>query len=170
METVGLREANLHFAKYIKKVRGGAEIILTDRGTPVAIIKPLAAAASTLEEKLGELETAGMLHRAVISSSLLLTESLSALKRRHSSRELSKQQFRGLVRQVSADISAIDSMPISDLHLRRAETVVLKTASGTLDALHIAAALLFQEMTGLRVPFVTADRRQAQSAGEVVTV
>lgn len=64
MESVGLREANLHFANYIKKVRSGAEIILTDRGTPVAIIKPLTAAATPLEVKLEELATAGMIHLA----------------------------------------------------------------------------------------------------------
>jgi prevent-host-death family protein len=70
METVGLREANLHFATYIKKVRGGAEIILTDRGTPVAVIKPLTAATSTLEEKLAELQDAGMIHCAAKPFSL----------------------------------------------------------------------------------------------------
>lgn len=70
METVGLREANLHFAAYIKKVRSGAEIVLTDRGTPVAVIKPLAATSSSLEEKLAELESAGMIHRATKPFSL----------------------------------------------------------------------------------------------------
>ena len=64
MESVGLREANLHFANYIKKVRGGAEIILTDRGTPVAIIKPLFQAAAPLEVKLAELADVGMIHLA----------------------------------------------------------------------------------------------------------
>lgn len=112
-------------------------------------------------------------HR-LVSSSILLTESLSALKRRYANRELSKAIFTKLVRQVIADMQHIDTMPISNLHLRRAETVVLETSAGTLDALHIAAALLFLEMTGLHLPFVTADRRQAESAGamglEVVTV
>lgn len=70
METIGLREANLHFAAYIKKVRSGAEIILTDRGIPVAIIKPLGAVSSTIEEKLAGMESAGMIHRATKPFSL----------------------------------------------------------------------------------------------------
>jgi prevent-host-death family protein len=37
---LGLREANQHFSKAIKAVRGGKEVILTERGRPIAIIKP----------------------------------------------------------------------------------------------------------------------------------
>ena len=36
---LGLREANQHFSKAIKAVRGGKEVILTERGRPIAIIK-----------------------------------------------------------------------------------------------------------------------------------
>jgi len=38
---LGLREANQHFSKAIKAVRAGKEVILTDRGRPIAVIKPL---------------------------------------------------------------------------------------------------------------------------------
>lgn len=38
---LGLREANQHFSKAIKAVRAGKEVILTERGQPIAIIKPL---------------------------------------------------------------------------------------------------------------------------------
>ena len=38
---LGLREANQHFSKAIKAVRGGKEVILTERGRPIAIIKPV---------------------------------------------------------------------------------------------------------------------------------
>jgi len=38
---VGLREANQHFARTIKAVRSGQEVVLTDRGRPVAVIKPI---------------------------------------------------------------------------------------------------------------------------------
>ena len=37
----GLREANQHFSKAIKAVRAGKEVILTERGQPIAIIKPI---------------------------------------------------------------------------------------------------------------------------------
>ena len=38
---LGLRDANQHFSRAIKAVRSGKEVILTDRGQPIAIIKPV---------------------------------------------------------------------------------------------------------------------------------
>ncbi|KAA0241375.1 MAG: type II toxin-antitoxin system prevent-host-death family antitoxin [Candidatus Brocadia sp. AMX2] len=41
MLQVGLREANMHFSKYLKLVKEGQEVVVTERGKPVAVIKPL---------------------------------------------------------------------------------------------------------------------------------
>lgn len=38
---LGLREANQHFSKAIKAVRTGKDVILTERGQPIAVIKPI---------------------------------------------------------------------------------------------------------------------------------
>ena len=38
---LGLREANQQFSKAIKAVRAGKDVLLTDRGRPFAVIKPL---------------------------------------------------------------------------------------------------------------------------------
>jgi prevent-host-death family protein len=38
---LGLREANQSFSKAIRAVRAGKEVILTERGHPIAVIKPL---------------------------------------------------------------------------------------------------------------------------------
>ena len=38
---LGLREANQHFSQAIKAVRAGKEVILTERGQPIAVIKPI---------------------------------------------------------------------------------------------------------------------------------
>ncbi len=38
---MGLREANQHFSKAIKAVKAGREVVLTERGVPIAVIKPL---------------------------------------------------------------------------------------------------------------------------------
>ena len=38
---IGLREANQRFSKAIKAVRAGKEVVLTERGHPIAIIKPV---------------------------------------------------------------------------------------------------------------------------------
>lgn len=103
----------------------------------------------------------------IVSSSIILTESLSALKRRYSNRELSKMHFNRIVKQMTTDIASINTMPLDSCNLARAEKIVLETPSGALDALHIAAALLFQDMTTLVLPIATADRRQAASAEQL---
>lgn len=64
MERVGLREANVHFAKYMKMVKEGEEILLTDRGVPFAVIQPLKKGVATLEERLHLLEKEGILTQA----------------------------------------------------------------------------------------------------------
>jgi prevent-host-death family protein len=38
---VGLREANQQFSRAVRAVRAGKEVILTDRGHPIAVIKPI---------------------------------------------------------------------------------------------------------------------------------
>ena len=38
---LGLREANQRFSQAIKAVRAGKEVVLTERGHPIAVIKPL---------------------------------------------------------------------------------------------------------------------------------
>jgi prevent-host-death family protein len=38
---LGLREANQRFSKAIKAVRAGKEVVLTERGRPIAVIKPI---------------------------------------------------------------------------------------------------------------------------------
>jgi prevent-host-death family protein len=38
---MGLREANQHFSKAIKAVKAGSEVVLTERGKPIAVIKPI---------------------------------------------------------------------------------------------------------------------------------
>lgn len=64
MVHVGLREANMHFSKYLKLVRKGQEVVVTERGNPVAIIKPLMK-KETPEDKIKSLEDQGILRRAV---------------------------------------------------------------------------------------------------------
>lgn len=40
---LGLREANQQFSKAIRAVRAGQEVLLTERGRPIAVITPLGA-------------------------------------------------------------------------------------------------------------------------------
>jgi prevent-host-death family protein len=60
---IGLREANQRFSKAMKAVKAGKEVILTDRGKPIAIIKPLTQPPGP-EQVIRELEAAGVLQAA----------------------------------------------------------------------------------------------------------
>ena len=60
---MGLREANQRFSQAIKVVRAGQEVILTERGTPIAVIRPLPRSVSP-GEALRRLEAVGILRRA----------------------------------------------------------------------------------------------------------
>jgi antitoxin (DNA-binding transcriptional repressor) of toxin-antitoxin stability system len=42
----GLREANQPFSRIVRAVREGREVVLTDRGRPVAVGRPLPEAAN----------------------------------------------------------------------------------------------------------------------------
>jgi antitoxin (DNA-binding transcriptional repressor) of toxin-antitoxin stability system len=47
----------------MKAVRAGQEVVLTERGRPIAVIKPLGRGRAT-EHRVRELETAGLLRPA----------------------------------------------------------------------------------------------------------
>jgi prevent-host-death family protein len=61
---MGLREANQRFSKAIKAVKAGKEVVLTERGKPIAVIKPIER-EETLEAKLRRLEAEGLLRPAL---------------------------------------------------------------------------------------------------------
>ncbi len=57
---IGLREANQHFSKAIKAVKAGREVVLTERGKPIAVIKPLQR-ENKIEAAIRRLEADGIL-------------------------------------------------------------------------------------------------------------
>ena len=60
---IGLREANQQFSRLIKAVRGGKEVLLTERGRPLAVVKPIRGGNET-ESIVQRLETSGLLRPA----------------------------------------------------------------------------------------------------------
>ncbi|HED24637.1 MAG TPA: type II toxin-antitoxin system prevent-host-death family antitoxin [Firmicutes bacterium] len=58
---IGIREARINLSRLIRDVRGGMEIIITDRGTPVARLVPAEGAELTLEERLKNFESCGLI-------------------------------------------------------------------------------------------------------------
>jgi len=61
---LGLREANQQFSKAIKAVKAGREVVLTERGKPIAVIKPLPQ-PKTIEATIRRLEAEGILRPAL---------------------------------------------------------------------------------------------------------
>ncbi len=104
----------------------------------------------------------------IFSSSMLLTEAFSALHRKREAREVSDATLRKLVRTMEEDVSG--SMEIVNLGpevLAKAQETVLATPARTLDAIHIASALVVQNMAEIPLTFVTADRRQLEAARDL---
>jgi prevent-host-death family protein len=61
---LGLREANQKFSKAIKAVKAGKEVVLTERGKPIAVIKPLERKENQ-EATIRRLEAEGLLRPAL---------------------------------------------------------------------------------------------------------
>ena len=60
---LGLREANQRFSQAIKAVRAGKDVILTDRGRPIAVIRPIKD-EGTRETRLQAMADEGVITRA----------------------------------------------------------------------------------------------------------
>lgn len=60
---LGLREANQQFSRAVKAVKAGREVVLTERGRPIAVIKPLESGEPG-EAALRRLEADGLLRPA----------------------------------------------------------------------------------------------------------
>lgn len=66
---MGLRVANQQFSRLMKAVRGGKEVLLTERGKPLAVVMPIRRGDET-ESTIQRLEAAGLLRPASRRASL----------------------------------------------------------------------------------------------------
>ncbi|MBI4402303.1 MAG: type II toxin-antitoxin system prevent-host-death family antitoxin [Nitrospirae bacterium] len=60
---IGLREANQKFSKVMKAVKGGEEVLVTERGKPLAVIKAVPGSEKEATA-VHRLEAAGLLRPA----------------------------------------------------------------------------------------------------------
>jgi len=100
----------------------------------------------------------------LFSSAILLTEAFSALRRKKEAREISDAALRKLVRTMEEDSSAIEIVNLSGEVLAKSQEVVLATPARTLDAIHIASALVVQNLAEIPLTFITAARKQFDAA------
>lgn len=54
MEEAGIRRLKSHLSEYIRRVRRGESLVITDRGTPVALLTPIRSSMSSEIEALLE--------------------------------------------------------------------------------------------------------------------
>ena len=65
--TIGSRELKNRLGSYLRQVRSGATIVVTDRGTPIAELRPLPPVTTEAHERLGALVASGLLAPRVSS-------------------------------------------------------------------------------------------------------
>lgn len=61
MKTTGIADLKAHLSRYLDQVRGGQEVVITERGRPVAKLIPLQV-AERRGARRGRLARAGLLH------------------------------------------------------------------------------------------------------------
>jgi len=103
-------------------------------------------------------------HR-VLSSVLIRLEAVSAVRRRHAEGRLTEMQQGRLLRRIEADHASWELVPVVDEVVEGARGLLVAHRLRTLDAIHLASASVVVA-EGLHLPYVTADRRQAE-AGRV---
>jgi prevent-host-death family protein len=63
MKTIGARELKMRLGSYLRQVEDGATIIVTERGRPVAELRPVPLGKGEEEARLDELAALGVLQR-----------------------------------------------------------------------------------------------------------
>ena len=99
-----------------------------------------------------------------LSSAVTPVEAISALSRRRTSGELTPHDFLAIRSRLHKDLAYWELVEVSEHVLRHAEELVQKTDVRTLDALHIASAIMFKAASGLATPFITSDAKQRDAA------
>jgi predicted nucleic acid-binding protein len=98
-----------------------------------------------------------------ISSTLIATESLRTLDRLRLRAQLSDAEVAMRRRAILAVVASLELIEVDSAVLDRASQP-MPTELGTLDAIHLSSALLWQEVNGERLVMATHDRALAFGA------
>ena len=99
-----------------------------------------------------------------LSSAIAPIELHSAVQRRYRLGEITRTNYNTIVSRVKIDRSfwqLVESVPQV---LTKAEEVVINHNVRTLDAIHLASALIIQQSLHVSFPFISADERQLAAA------
>lgn len=93
-----------------------------------------------------------------------MVEAASTFRRRRDSEDLERRHFSAILNRFEADRLHWDFIePTRDV-LDRAEKLARENKVRSLDAIHTASALWFNDAIHARVPFITADADQRDAA------
>ena len=98
-----------------------------------------------------------------LSSAIAPVEAVSALFRRRAAGDLAEHDFAAIMSRFAKDRGYWELIEVSATVLDQAEDIIARVGVRTLDAIHLASAIVFQNAAGLpraRIPFVTADVQQ----------
>lgn len=105
-----------------------------------------------------------------LSSAITPVEAVSVFNRRRTAGDLRDADFDAITARFTKDRAYWELIEVSAPVLYRAEDVIGRAGVRTLDAIHLASALVFANATGVplgRIPFVTADAQQRDAAGHL---
>lgn len=118
-------------------------------------------------EESGSAQAVVLLRRhGVLTSALAPIEISSALRRHQHQGQLSDREHAWILARFQRERPFWMMMEPDARVLAMAEDLAGSLPVKTLEAVHLASALTFQEETGLRIPFITADRQQHGAAAE----
>ncbi|MBX3335904.1 MAG: type II toxin-antitoxin system VapC family toxin [Nitrospira sp.] len=116
-------------------------------------------------KEAGSLATRRLLKRfQLLSSSIMPVEAMSAFSRRRASGDLTQRDFLAIRSRLRKDQAYWELVEVSETVLLEAEDLVEKTNVRTLDAIHLASAIVFQSESGLTIAFITGDAKQRDAA------
>jgi predicted nucleic acid-binding protein len=99
-----------------------------------------------------------------VSSAIAPVELYSAVRRRHRQGEITRRHYSAILNRVKQDRAFWQLVEPVPQVLMKAEKLVMAYNVRTLDAVHLASAIVLQESINLPLPFVTADERQLAAA------
>jgi predicted nucleic acid-binding protein len=104
----------------------------------------------------------------LLSSVIAPVEAVSAIARRYRVREVTRANFDAIVERLRSDQQYWDLVELGAGVLEGAERLIQQTPVSTLDALHIASALVLQMESEAPLPFATPTRDNARPPIEPV--
>jgi predicted nucleic acid-binding protein len=119
-------------------------------------------------KQTGSTRAAALLRRyRFLSSAIAPVEATSAFRRQSAAGGLSQRDLTAILARMRRDRAYWELVEVSGLVLDRAEELIRGTGLRTLDAIHVASALIFRGASGMSIPFVTADAAQREAASQV---